>query len=703
MTLLRQLKRVFGLLKRVFGLRPKPLVVFLLPQLDDADVTALNSLTQRYPVHTLIAVDYDNNWPDKMQGLNPVMPMDILGEDAIEQLYLDISRWQAETIATLQKMNPVLAPQVWINLAPTYLMARLRVTRMTQQSAAIGHFPATYAIIGRSDRFHWYARTIHRALSEVTGATPYDLDEAQRDRDQEPVPFPDDLLEPFATLQTPEEDEAAEALYERRTRNARLKLIERLQSFAKNRPTVIVLRRGRTGTNWVHDPVTGHMVLDDNYSDFVQVRLAAQCQERDMCLLSIYLDGLPMGHLPRLDELYPDHVLELETRELGVFMVKPPRCAQFEILNAFHAAMSDPVFQKCFTFNGVYLGDILPEVFFRNSIQRVSMLLNSTGWQNLFSTLPTRAIFSGRTDWRPPAFKAATDLAIPSATTRFGIGEELLFNYVGIGVHPREPGVMPSMTFLWGEPQAELLRSRAPHYSGEVMVLGRTRNDGFVRRIPNAERENILSRLGIPATNKVIVFGASFRTRLAEEHTNTFGISLLSKASVIACFKELSGLCERLGNVSVIIKPHLSDDFETLKVLTHEHLGDNGLFAIEDENLNNIELLAISDIYVGNLSSMFSEAVISNVPCVQIWNPEVAYFYERSRAWKYASMSILATTFAEMAGETERLLTNSDYRARELARARLGVEKYFGPMDGRNAERVATTILDYAEGKHPQP
>lgn len=690
-------------LKRVLGLGPKRLVIFVLPELDEADITELDTLSQQYPNHTLIALDYDNDWPDHVRARKPLMPMEVLGDDATDNLYLDISRWQADTITAFWKLDPVLAPQNWVTYVYPHIVIRLRALRIIQQTARQGLFPAMYVVIGESKRFSWYDKVIHRALSVTTGAFPLDRAEAKRCRQIEPAPLPGHLLEAFAPPPMPEDDIAAHAKWQQRNEKTQTELLQRFEAFSKGRPMAMVFRRGRAGVNWAYDPLSGHMILDDNYSDFVQIRLAAQCQERQWCLCIVYIDRKPTSKNPGLDVLYPDHVLEVEQSEISPFLKKAGRYRQYEILKAFKRLVAGDVFKKAFTFQGVYLGDILPEPYFKNAINRTTSLLLSDGWLNFFQSVRIHAIFSGRIETIVPVVMAATKSSIVSATTKFGIGEEMLFPYSGSGFFDDEPATLPSHTILWGSPQVELLNSRVPTYRGEAVALGRTRNDAFVLGVPRIDKDKVKSRLGIPAANKLIVFGASFRTRFGQDERQLPGTSFLSQNTVEKCFQALNEICERVGNVTVLIKPHLSDDFETLKALTEEHLGENGLFAIEDENLHNIELLAITDVFVCNLSSMFSEAVISNVPCVQLWNDELAFFFERRRSEDYASMSKLVTSIDGLTKETERLLTDSDYREKELARARQGVEKYFGPMDGRNAERAAAAILDYAEETPSQP
>jgi hypothetical protein len=86
-----------------------------------------------------------------------------------------------------------------------------------------------------------------------------------------------------------------------------------------------------------------------------------------------------------------------------------------------------------------------------------------------------------------------------------------------------------------------------------------------------------------------------------------------------------------------------------------------------------------------------------NCVAVNVWTPDVNYLYEENRNTIYKAISVPVNTMDELTETVVDLLNNPARRNAELDRMRTEVEKFFGSMDGRNADRAAQLGLSMIE------
>jgi len=117
--------------------------------------------------------------------------------------------------------------------------------------------------------------------------------------------------------------------------------------------------------------------------------------------------------------------------------------------------------------------------------------------------------------------------------------------------------------------------------------------------------------------------------------------------------------------------------------------------------LHNSNILADSDIFVSSVTSMFSEALVSDCLPISLWLDDVNYLYESDRREMFDAMAVTVNSIPEMIKAVQHYLGNAKARAKETKSLRDGLKAYFGEVDGRNAERaIYETLQIVVEGDH---
>jgi len=220
--------------------------------------------------------------------------------------------------------------------------------------------------------------------------------------------------------------------------------------------------------------------------------------------------------------------------------------------------------------------------------------------------------------------------------------------------------------------------------------------------------DEIKLKLGVPVTEHVVIFGCNCRTRIGQDDVARYsGICLMPPEQFYDYLSALNDIDDEIGTVHVFVKPHPSDDLEMIEEMLNEignehfHLcypnlaGDYSRLERDKvgENLHNYELLAAASLFIGNLTSMFSESLIMNTPNVNIWTKELNYYFEHDRMDTYKDIANTVLNSESYKTELIKLLTDKQYHASSLAKQKSMLTPIFGMTKGDNAERIVEHCL----------
>ena len=457
---------------------------------------------------------------------------------------------------------------------------------------------------------------------------------------------------------------------------------------------VVLIMRGARGTEWLMSD--GQPKLIDEYSEGMPEALIAACADRRWRLTILY-----EGPAPRRrgwvgpSERHASFVSELSFAAFGPIAAQLRVPAREQYLPAVSRLVAEKAFRRAFTLDGVDVFDQFADYLSR-SILNLSVLMTaqSEAWTRAFEALKPDVVIGGRLESKPWINLAASQTGARTASIKLGIGDEMTPSVLAVAPDGRHASTdHPDAFLVWGDRQVEHLKMRLPEYGGCLAPVGRTRSDTFVNEGQRVDVDDVRRRLGLVTEERVIVWGGTCRTRWGLWPGQEAGSAVLAPESWAACLTALADTADRCG-ARVVVRPHPVEDMAFVEAQARKH-GGRVLVAPPRAGLHNVELLAVSDVFVSSVSSMFAEAVLMGLPAVNVWLPEIHMIYESARFDRYAEVSEPVTSVRSMAETVDRLMTDPDAASAAVARARAALPAYFGGLDGRNARRAADWALDF--------
>ncbi|MHC5024579.1 MAG: hypothetical protein ACYTGG_11855, partial [Planctomycetota bacterium] len=462
----------------------------------------------------------------------------------------------------------------------------------------------------------------------------------------------------------------------------------------------LILLSGRSGSKWFYSRRRDHWFLWDEYIEYVPDALLEHCRRHHWRLTVLYLGEPPVFSDERRSytERCPEFVDELSTLELRDVLAERQRDPPPGHDEHVDRLLADPAFAAAFSYRGVQFFDQVCELV-GHSVRTLGLNFISQvhGWRQAIAQLQPDVVFGGRLEFKQAINLAAHELGARTVTVKLGVSEEMLPSVIAVrpdGMY--DAPFFPDLFLVWGSMQQEYLRSRLPELESAIGVSGRTRSDSFINEAQDLDTEDIRRRLDFGPDDLVVIFGATCRTRYGQTPGERWGACCMSPARYRTCLAALLELEDRFPTLRVMVKPHPADDLEMIRGMIHE-LGSPRLSLVtRDMGFHNSELLAVSKLFVSSVSSMFAEAVISGRVAVNIWTPDVNYLYEQARTELYGAISETVRDVESLRETVTRLLADASCYEQALSRARLGLPRLFGEMDGQNARRAVEQGLALA-------
>lgn len=648
----------------------------------------------------LIRASYEVSMPAKLAGMVVRQPMDYLSPEACDALHEEVLAWQASLPSVRLGSGVRLADWsagdhhpaplwAWIATLTPYVQVTMRAVRLF--STIIGREkPVAFDCLGVSGDAAWLAPLAVKVFEHSADAPRF----------WGPPPARPPRVLPWPRIRTPKIDYRPV-----RRRASYLRVITALEAHERQarslglgdfRGHAVLIMRGAKGVEWLVDPLTGRPAFLDEYSEGLPEALARACRNRRWRLTIIYEGPRPAAPGYRsLAEAHPSFVSELASSTFGglAAQLRVPAREQYE--PAVARLVADRAFRKAFAFGGIDMFDQFSDYLTR-SILNLSVLMTAQTetWEKTFENIKPDLVIGGRLEAKPWINLAASRTGTRTVSIKLGIGDEMTPSVLARrpdGSH--ESASQPDALVVWGEHQVEHLRQRVPSYGGDIKALGRTRSDTFVRATNAVDRVRIREKLGLAPTGPVIVWAGTCRTRWGLWPNQTAGSAVLSPDSWEAAFKALVKLAVR-RNAQIVVRPHPVDDMTFIADQIKRHGKGRAVFSAGRQGTPNIELLAIADILVSGVSSMFAEAVLSNCVAINLWQPEISLIYETARFRHYSEISEPVSSVGQMSQRIDNLLDDADDYASALARARRNLPRYFGDASGDNAGNTAAWALD---------
>lgn len=679
----------------------KPIAIGLLLSADEAAARAfLDRCAAEGLTGVLVRGSYEVFMPAKLAGMSVRQPMDYLSPQACDALHEEVLNWQgklpsvrlgsgtrlADWSAGESHPAPVWA---WIGTLVPYVQVTLRAIRLF--SAIVEQEqPMAFDCLGVTGDAAWLAPLAVKVFEHRTadirfwGAPPA--------RPARVLPWP--------KIRTPRIDYRPV-----RRRASYLRVIAALDAHERRARSLgfdgfkghaVLIMRGAQGVEWLTCPLTGRPLFLDEYSEGLPQALARACRARRWRLTLIYEGAKPTAPGYRsLAETHPSFISELPGPTFAglAAQLRVPAREQYE--PAVARLVADRAFRRAFVFDGIDMFDQFSDYLTR-SILNLSVLMTTQTetWEKTLEAIKPDLILGGRLEAKPWINLAASRAGARTVSIKLGIGDEMTPSILAQrpdGSHEAE--CQPDALAVWGEHQVEHLRRRAPAYGGDIQALGRTRSDTFVRARDSLDRSRIRDRLGLAPSGPVIVWAGTCRTRWGLWPNQTAGSAVLSPDSWEAAFKALVKLAVR-RNAQIIVRPHPVDDMAFIHNQIKRLGKGRAIFSAGRQGIPNIELLAVSDILVSGVSSMFAEAVLSDCVAVNLWAPEISMIYETARFDHYSEISEPVRSPRDMVNRIDQLLDSPGEHEAALARARGNLPRYFGSSDGNNGLNTAVWALE---------
>ncbi|RZJ18936.1 MAG: hypothetical protein EON91_03370 [Brevundimonas sp.] len=657
----------------------------------------------------LVRTSYEVHMPAKLAGVTVRQPMDYLSPEACDALHEEVLAWQEKLPSVRLASGARLADWsagdshpaslwAWIATLAPYVQVTMRAVRLFS-AIADQEKPAAFDCLGVSGDLAWLAPLAVKVFGRASVEPRF--------WGQPPV-RPARIL-PWPRLRTPKIDYRPV-----RRRASYLRVIAALEAHDRKTRSLgldgfkghaVLIMRGAKGVEWMVSPQTGRLAFLDEYSEGMPEALARACRDRRWRLTIIYEGPKPIAVGYRsLAETYPSFISELAGPTFSglAAQLRVPAREQYE--PAVARLVADRAFRKAFVFDGVDMFDQFSDYLAR-SILNLSVLMTtqSETWEKTFGILKPNLVLGGRLEAKPWINVAASRTGARTVSIKLGIGDEMTPSILARrpdGSHETES--QPDALAVWGEHQVEHLRRRAPAYGGVIKALGRTRSDTFVRAANALDQARIREKLGLAPSGPVIVWAATCRTRWGLWPNQTAGSAVLSPDSWETAFKALIKLAVR-RDAQIVVRPHPVDDMAFITDQIKRHGKGRAVFSAGRQGTPNVELLAVSDILVSGVSSMFAEAVLSNCVAVNLWSPEISLIYETARFDHYSEISEPVRSAREMEQRIGALLDSPDQYAAALERARANLPRFFGGTEGNNATNTAIWALETTPITASQP
>ena len=662
----------------------------------------------------LVCPCYEIDVPDKVAGHKIHRPMDFLSERQADAIYDRLLDWQRQTPGVkladgtrlenwrAEKDHPETLWMWLVALVPNVhtamrLVHGLKAMVDRQKSSA-------YALVGASGMTNWMRMPIRSVMttfaprSREVGVWVEGANLLLRDPEPAFEPeWPPTIVPPKAPAPVPR------ALREKRQKAVEERVHALLgdteDSFrARARGNfaghALLIMRGSRGTQWLYSPATGNWRLVDEYSEQMPEALIAACQAENWRLTICYEGAAPDYTAARrsYSDRYPSLVSEIALNSVAglASAMRAPVRAGYE--KKIDELMLDEAFRAVFCFETIDFVDVFGD-YLRRSIVNLSALTVTQleVFRALFDKLRPDVVFGGRLEAKPYVNQAAHECGARVLSIKLGIGEEMLPAMTA----RRSDGTYallqyPDRYALWGEFQKKLLKKRLPESGALLAVSGRARNDTFVVDAAGLDTRNVRKKLGLEPGQRVVIYGANFRSRYGMWPGQPFGSSCISGASWRAGLETLLDVAAKTGNTRVIVKPHPVDDLDFMREVIEQTDNPHVSLVTTEDKLHNVELLSVCDVFVSTVSSMFAEAAILGRVSVNLWLPEENYIYESGRRDTYNKLAVGAGSVREVGEIVERLLNDDDWYSEQLKRITGNLGGIFGGFDGRNADRAVS-------------
>lgn len=651
----------------------------------------------------LVRSGYEVDMPGRIDGLRVRAPIDYLAPADTDRLHEDVLAWlralpavrlaSGVTLAEWgsDKGNP--APMWgWLGVLAPHVQVCLRLVRLVR-SVIAKEQPAAWALLGEGGDLAWQAPLIHHSMS-VHGpqATAWTA----------PLPRPDALARPgwrgWLVAHLPLW--LARRRKSRRSALAKLKALSAtIEASGPRTGRVMLISRGRRGTQWLDSRARNRPMLIDEYSEGLPDALAEACVRRNARLILLWEGERPTVDGVGYADRWPDHVTELSHTDFGAIgsALRATVHARYE--RALDRLMREPAMHEAFRLDGVDMLSVDAR-HIRSLLLNLSVLMTTQAeaWREAMTALRPQAVVAGRLESRPWINLAAAEAGARTASVKLGIGDEMALSLMAVrpdGSH--EAFTSPDALLLWGEHQKRHIQARLPENTAVLAALGRLRSDTFVNEAGRTDVAETRLRLGLRPEGRVITWGGTCRTRWGLWPGQKAGGAVMSPENWRACLRALCRVAEQHGG-QVLVKPHPADDQAFVARLA-EAMGPVCVLAPVTGAIHNLDLLAVTDVFVSSVSSMFAEALLAGAAAVNVWTPEIAMIYETRRFDLYSRIAAPARSAAAMSRVVDRLLSNPDALAAERRRALAALPDLFGKLDGLNGARTAEWVLDFGSAR----
>lgn len=471
---------------------------------------------------------------------------------------------------------------------------------------------------------------------------------------------------------------------------------KRLRDKSDN-PILMFLARGGAGNRWMRDERTGKFVLRDEYAENIPEALIEFCEHAGWHLVVFYVGAPPETDAERQSytDKFPGLVTEISYRDLDRAFNKNRAMAMDASKVVSDRFISGDGASRLFSYKGVSFQDQI-EGLIQSDMARLgsNFITLYRRFLSVFEATRPLIAMGGRLDVQPYVIAAARKAGVVTGNIKLGIGEEMLFPFaVRNQANEIASEYTPDVSLVWGERQRELITGRFPDFRGAIEVSGRTRNDNFVA----VARDPIecKQKLGFRADTSIITYGANHRTFFGKNAGEENGVACLSPHSYKAGLSAIAHVASKRGNTAVIVKPHPSDDIEWIRSVCASHPAHVKMITNSD-GFHNADVLTASEVFVSSVSSMFSEALLSNCVPISLWLDDVNYLYERRRRDVFDQMATTVEDLESLRNTVESYLEDKSLREFTVRSYMDQLSGFFGSYDGQNAKRAVALTLKHA-------
>ncbi|MFN6980445.1 MAG: CDP-glycerol glycerophosphotransferase family protein [Brevundimonas sp.] len=676
-------------------------VGFVLSANEDEAAKFVTSCRQNGHDPVLVRAGYEAEIPLVLAGLTVRQPIDYLDNSATDEIHAAVLDWLRALPSVRLKPGLNLAdwtgriglPQPvwgWLSALAPYIHVSLRAIRLAN-TVAIKEKPAAWTFIGGGDDLDWQAPLLAQAMKKVVPQAPFlgTMPPAPASSKISSPPLWESLIPLWALRQT------------KTYRNALSRLKKHRDQYSEQLAFdghAVLISRGQRGAHWLTEPDAPPRLIDD-YSEGYPDALADICEERNWRLTIVWEGARPTVDGQGYADWRPGRVFELPTASFGGVASRLRRTVHAIYARALPKLFAHPNLRAAFELDGV-------DVWTPTAHHFLPMLVNLSvlsatqqeSWIRAFEVLRPDIVVGGRLETRPWINAAAADTQARTASVKLGVGDEMALSMMTFRPDGSfEERASPDALLVWGEHQARLIENRFPVGSTRIIAVGRARNDTFVRSRPAIDVMNVRRKLGLRDHGPVIVWGGTCRSRWGIWPEQRLGSAIMAPENWVTALEALLDVARR-RNGQVLVKPHPADDQNFISSRVAE-LGEDCVLAEAAGEGHNASLLAVSDVFVSSVSSMFSEALLAGKPSVNVWTPEIGLIYEASRFDVYSKIATPARSIEEMAVVTAKLLDDDEFREIELSRTMKAMPDLFGASDGNNARRAASWAVDFGRDR----